>query len=277
MKCKDKVVVVTGAASGMGRELVFELLRRKARVAAVDRNESALQETAQLANAPHAAIETFTLSVADRAMVEALPRAVEERFGAVDGVINCAGVIQPFKRLVDLDYAAIDRVFDVNFRGTLYMAKAFLPSLLARPEAHIVNISSMGGFLPVPGQTAYGASKAAVKLLTEGLQAELSQTGVHVTVVFPGAVATNIATNSGVAVEVKGDRRKFTMRPADRAARDILDGMERNRCRVVVGRDARFLDVLYRLDPVRAAAFIAKQMKDLLPPAMGDHQPRAPR
>ena len=277
MKCKDKVVVVTGAASGMGRELVLELLRRKARVAAVDRNESALQETAKLAQAPHGAIETFTLSVADRAMVEALPRAVQEKFGAVDGVINCAGVIQPFKRLVDLDYAAIDRVFDVNFRGTLYMVKAFLPLLLARPEAHIVNISSMGGFLPVPGQTAYGASKAAVKLLTEGLEAELSQTGVRVTVVFPGAVATNIATNSGVTVEVKGDQRRFTMRPADRAARDILDGMERNRSRVVVGRDARFLDVLYRLHPVRAAAFIAKQMKDLLPPAMGDHHPRAPR
>jgi NAD(P)-dependent dehydrogenase (short-subunit alcohol dehydrogenase family) len=277
MKCRDKVVVVTGAGSGMGRELVFELLRRKARVAGVDRNGTALEETAKVANAPHDALETFTLSVADRAMVEALPRAVEERFGAVDGLINCAGVIQPFTHLVDLDYADIDRVFDVNFRGTLYMTKAFLPSLLARPEAHIVNISSMGGFLPVPGQTAYGASKAAVKLLTEGLQAELAQTNVRVTVVFPGAIATNIAGNSGVTVRASAERQRFTMRPADRAARDILDGMEGNRYRVVVGRDARLLDVFYRLDPVRATAFIAKQMKDLLPPARRGDPSRSPR
>jgi short-subunit dehydrogenase len=254
----------------MGRELVFELLRRKARVAAVDRNDAALEQTAELARASQDALASFTLSVADRNAVDALPRAVEERFGAVDGVINCAGVIQPFIRLLDLDYADIDRVFDINFRGTLYMTKALLPSLLARPEAHIVNISSMGGFLPVPGQTAYGASKAAVKLLTEGLQAELSQTSVRVTVVFPGAVATNIAANSGVAVSVSAEGRRFTMLSADRAARDILDGMERNRLRVVVGRDARFLDLLYRLDPLRASAFVAKQMKDLLPPLMAD-------
>ncbi|MET0592265.1 MAG: SDR family NAD(P)-dependent oxidoreductase, partial [Polyangiaceae bacterium] len=177
------------------------------------------------------AIHLFPLSVTDRGLVQALPHEIEQKLGAVDGVINCAGIIQPFANLIDLDYDDIDRVFDVNFRGTLYVTKAFLPSLLARPEAHIVNISSMGGFLPVPGQTAYGASKAAVKLLTEGLS--------------------------------------WMMRKADRAARDILDGMEKNRLRVVVGRDAQLLDVLYRLDPVRATAFVAKQMRALLPSATG--------
>ena len=110
-------------------------------------------------------------------------------------------------RLNDLDYAAIDRVFDVNWRGTLYMTKTFLPLLLARPEAHIVNVSSMGGFLPVPGQTIYGASKAAVKLLTEGLHSELAGTNVRVTVVFPGAVATNITANSGVDIAADGRRQ----------------------------------------------------------------------
>jgi short-subunit dehydrogenase len=275
VKCTDKVIVVTGAGSGMGRELVLDLLRRKARVAAVDRNATTLQETADLARAPRGALETFPLSVADRALVEALPSAVEERFGAVDGVINCAGVIQPFARIADLDYAVIERIFDVNFHGTLYMTKAFLPRLLARPEAHIVNISSMGGFLPVPGQTAYGASKAAVKLLTEGLQAELLQTNVRVTVVFPGAVATNIAANSGVTVRAIADPRRFSPLAADRAARCILDGMEKNRNRVLVGRDARFLDWLYRLNPGRATAFIAKQMKDLLPPLIADDQRKA--
>jgi short-subunit dehydrogenase len=128
-----------------------------------------------------------------------------------------------------------------------------------------VNISSMGGFLPVPGQTVYGASKAAVKLMTEGLHSELANTGVHVTVVFPGAVATNITTNSGVAIPGMNDaaaaRRVY---PAERAARDILDGMERNSFRVLVGSDAKLLDRLYRLSPKRATAFIAAQMKDLL-------------
>lgn len=265
MKCADKVVVVTGAGSGMGRELVFELLRRKARVAAVDRNETALRETADLAKAPPGALHSFALSVADRAKVEALPADVTAKFGAVDAVINCAGVIQPFTPIADLDYDTIDRVFDVNFRGTLYMTKAFLPSLLARPEGHVVNISSLGGFMPFPGQTVYGASKAAVKILTEGLQAELAATKVRVSVVFPGAIATNIATNSGVNIGLDPESHSWLTRKADRAARDILDGMERNKSRIIVGKDARLLDVLYRLNPVRATAFVAKQMKELMP------------
>jgi short-subunit dehydrogenase len=194
---------------------------------------------------------------------------VIDRFGAVDGLIHCAGIIQPFVRLKDLDDAAIDRVFAVNWTGTLNLTRAFLPILLARPEGHIVNTSSMGGFLPVPGQTIYGASKAAVKLLTEGLHAECRGTNVHVTVVFPGAVATNITTNSGVDIPIapedaeKAARRTLS---ADKAAGMILDGMEKNAYRVMVGNDARMMDALYRINPSGAAAFIARQMKDLLGP-----------
>jgi NAD(P)-dependent dehydrogenase (short-subunit alcohol dehydrogenase family) len=267
MKVAGKVVVVTGAGSGMGREVALELLRRGARVAGVDVNEATLAETVALAG-PGAPIATFTMSVADREAVEALPAAVAEKLGSVDGVVNCAGIIQPFVKLVDLDYAAIDRVFDVNWRGTLYMTKAFLPVLLARPEGHIVNVSSMGGFIPVPGQTIYGASKAAVKLMTEGLHSECARTKVRVSVVFPGAVATNIAQNSGVsiAMDAATEQRQRTMTyPADKAAKDILDGMERDAYRIIVGSDARFLDRFYRLSPRRSAAFIANKMKDLLP------------
>jgi short-subunit dehydrogenase len=144
------------------------------------------------------------------------------------------------------------------------MTKAFLPALLERPEAHIVNLSSMGGFLPFPGQTIYGASKAAVKLFTEGLHSELSRTRVRVTVVFPGAVATQIAANSGVSLALPAGAERHRMLPADRAARDILDGVERDAFRVVVGSDAKLLDVLSRLSPRRAAAFIAKQMGHLI-------------
>lgn len=267
MNLSGKVVVVTGAGSGMGREIALELLRRGARVAAVDINEGTLAETASLAPGGPDAISTHVVNITDRAAVEALPQAVVGRFGAVDGIINCAGIIQPFVRLNDLDYAAIDRVMDVNFRGTLYMTKTFLPHLLERPEAHVVNVSSMGGFMPVPGQTIYGASKAAVKLMTEGLHSELRATNVRVSVVFPGAVATNITVNSGVATPAAAEGAKeYKTLAADKAARIILDGVERNRYRVMVGSDAKMLDRLYRLHPSRAAAFLASQMKDLLGP-----------
>jgi short-subunit dehydrogenase len=266
MKAAGKSIVVTGAGSGMGRQVALELLRRNARVAAVDVNEKTLRETADVAGAGDDRLATFVVNVTDRSAVAALPQSVVDRFGAVDGIINCAGIIQPFVRLNELDYAAIDRVFAVNWLGTLYMTKSFLPTLLKRPEGHIVNVSSMGGFLPVPGQTVYGASKAAVKLLTEGLHSELAGTNVHVTVVFPGAVATNIAANSGVDIGAMAETSGRAARtyPADRAARDIVDGMERNAFRVLVGSDAKLMDRLYRLSPRRATAFIASQMKDLL-------------
>jgi NAD(P)-dependent dehydrogenase (short-subunit alcohol dehydrogenase family) len=266
MKATGKTIVVTGAGSGMGRQVALELLRRGANVAAVDVNPTTLAETAALADDP-GRVSEHRVDITDRAAVAALPAAVAERFGAVDGIVHCAGIIQPFVRLKDLDDAAIDRVMSVNWLGTLYLTRTFLPVLLARPEGHIVNVSSMGGFLPVPGQTVYGASKAAVKLLTEGLHAECAGTHVHVTVVFPGAVATNITTNSGVDIPVAGTNAEEMARrtyPADKAARDIVDGMERNRYRVLVGRDAKLMDALYRINPSGAAAFIGRQMKDLL-------------
>jgi NAD(P)-dependent dehydrogenase (short-subunit alcohol dehydrogenase family) len=267
MKVQNKVVVVTGGGNGMGRELVLALLSRGASVAAVDINTSALEETQKLAGTRRDRLATFTVNIADRALVEALPGQVISRFGAVDGIINNAGVIQPFVKLKDLDYAAIDRVMNVNLFGTLYMTKAFLPHLLARPEAHITNISSMGGFLPVPGQTIYGASKAAVKLLTEGLSSELLGTNVRVTVVFPGAVGTNIAANSGVmdSLQVKDGETPIKMLAPDKAARIILDGIEDNRYRVLVGSDSKLMDAVYRLSPQRAARFILNQMSGLLP------------
>jgi len=266
MKPANKIIVVTGGGSGMGRELVLELLRRGAKVAALDISEKGLTETAQKAGNPDR-LSTHRVDITDRAAIEALAKAVVERFGAVDGIINCAGIIQPFVRVKDLDYAAIDRVFNVNWLGTLYMTKTFLPLLIARPESHIVNISSMGGFIPVPGQSVYGASKAAVKLFTEGLHSEMRGTNVRVTVVFPGAIGTNIAANSGVSIgghSPTPEEAKNQTLPADQAARIILDGMERDKFRVTVGRDAWFLDVIYRLNPARAAGFIANQMKNLL-------------
>jgi len=138
--------------------------------------------------------------------------------------------------------------------------------VLKRPEAHIANTSSMGGFLPVPGQTVYGASKATVKLLTEGIYAELLNTNVKVTVIYPGAIGTNIAANTGVSIAVPADAESsFKPLPADKAAQIIVDAIEQDRYSVFVGSDAKFMDFIYRLNPKRAARYIYKQMKSLLP------------
>lgn len=265
MKVTGKVVVVTGAGSGMGRELTRELVRRGARVAAVDVNAEALAETAGLAGAD---VTTHVLDITDREAVDALPQAVLEAHGQVDGLVNNAGIIQPFVTVADLDLAAVDRVLRINLMGTILMCNAFLPHLVARPEAHLANVSSMGGFLPVPGQVVYGASKAAVKLLTEGLYAELLDTGVRVSVIMPGAVATNITTNSGVSIPgidatdaAAGGARTLA---ASTAAQIIVDGIERNRLHIYVGRDSRMMGLAVRLAPRLATHLIQRQMKDIL-------------
>lgn len=261
MKVRDKVLVVTGGGSGIGRELVLLLLKKGAKVAAVDLNESTLQETAQLAGDWQTNLSLHVVNVADKSQVDALPEQVIQTHGQVDGIINNAGIIQPFVPVKELDLATIERVMNVNFYGVLYMTQAFLPHLLKRPVAHILNVSSMGGFLPVPGQTVYGASKAAVKLFTEGLHTELMDTPVRVTIAFPGAVQTNITTSSGLEVKTTQEQTQAKMLSADKAAEIIINAMEQDKYRVLVGKDAKFMDRLYRLHPKRAAYFIYRMMK----------------
>jgi len=268
MQLENKVFVVTGGGNGIGREVVLGLLARGARVAAVDLNESGLAETVGLAGAGSANLTTHALNVTDRQAVLALPDEVNTAHGQVDGLLNVAGIIQPFVKLKDLDFDVMERVFNVNFWGVVNMTKAFLPSLMERPEAAVLNVSSMGGFLPVPGQAAYGASKAAVKLLfTEALYAESLGTNLTVTIVFPGGVGTNITENSGVEMpevqDAKPGKGYTTTSPED-AGRQIIEGLEKGAFRVVVGSDAKFMDRFSRLSPRRATELIAKKMKDLL-------------
>jgi len=268
MKIEGKVFVVTGAGNGMGREIALLLLEKGACVAAVDLNESALKETVARAGEASHRLSTHVLNITDREAVFALPDAVIQGHGAVDAIINNAGIVQPFVKINDLELADIERVFKVNLWGVVYMTKAFLPHLLKRPEAYIANVSSMGGFLPVPGQTAYGASKAAVSLFTDGLHSELMNTNVHVSTIFPGAIETNITANSGVKIElgdVSKDRSRMKMTTARDAARMIVDGIEKNRYHILVGQDARMMDTIRRLSPERAARFIYSQMRSLLP------------
>ena len=266
MILKGKVFVVTGAGSGMGRELVWQLVAVGARVAAVDLNAATLNETLALLNKKAVNCSSHVLDIADQDGIAQLPQAVIAAHGSVDAIINNAGIIQPFVRVNDLSFEAIHKVMDVNFFGLLAMTKAFLPLLLKRPEAHIINVSSMGGFLPVPGQSVYGASKAAVKLLTEGLYAELRETNVRVSVVFPGAINTNITANSGVHMELPKDidPKDYKTLAADKAAQIIIEGIERNQLHIYVGSDSKFMNFLYRLAPTFATNFIAKKMKGLL-------------
>lgn len=266
MKVNGKVVVVTGAGAGMGRELTLELLRRGARVAAIDLRSEGLVETKDLAEALGGTVATFTVDVTDAAAVAGLPSQIEAKLGSVDALVNNAGIIQPFVKINDLTVEQAAKVMNVNFNGPFYMVKAFLPGLLAKTEAHVLNVSSMGAYAPVPGQSVYGASKAAVKLFTEGLRSEMIGTGVGVTIVFPGAIHTNIAQNSGMAMPANADaaESKFKMTEPGIAAKLMVDAIENNTPRLCIGSDAKLMDRLSRLNPVFAANLISKQMASLL-------------
>lgn len=207
MKAENKNIVVTGGGNGVGRGLVLQLLSKGARVIAVDVNQSALKETLRISD-NNKKILTRVVDITNKEVIFNFAEEIISSLGHIDGVIKNAGIIQPFINLNDLKLEQIDKVMDVNFYGTLYMIKAFLNHLLTRPEGHIVNISSMGGFLPVPGQSSYGASKAAVKQMTEGLCSELLGANVHVSLVFPGAMATDIKKNSNITDKDAMDEEK---------------------------------------------------------------------
>ena len=263
MRVKDKTFVVTGGANGIGRQVVLSLLKRGASVAAVDRDDKGLNALLEVTKEYGAAIDVFVTDITRVDDVKRTISAIIKRFVHIDGIINVAGIIQPFVDVVDLEITHINRVMDVNFYGTVYMVKALLPHLLEQKEAHIVNVSSMGGFIPVPGQSAYGASKAAVKLFTEGLYAELVETNVRVSLVFPGAVETEITKNSGAKLDIDANQAKTKMLSAEKCATIIIKGMEKNKFRIMAGSDAKLLDRLLRLMPARTILMIAKKMKQL--------------
>jgi short-subunit dehydrogenase len=265
MKLNNKVVVITGAGSGMGRELALQAAKLGSKVAAVDFREDSLSETVNLCRNAGGTIEAFKLDVTDTAAVAKLPADVAAKLGPADALINNAGIIQPFVKVAELSFNDAERVMKVNFDGPLHLIKAFLPDFLKRPEAHILNVASMGAYAPVPGQSVYGASKAAIKLLTEGLRSELLDSNVGVTLVFPGAIATNIAANSGMTMSADdAGSSRFKTTPANVAAQAMLTAIEKNQPRICIGQDAKMMDFLSRLNPVMAANIIYKQMKSLL-------------
>ena len=267
MDIDNKVFAITGAGNGIARELTLQMLARGARVAGIDLNEAGLAETKTLAGVNADRLSTHTADISKRDVVAALPDAIVAEHGSVDGLINVAGIIQPFVRINDLEFDAIERVINVNLYGTINTVKIFLPYLLKRPEAFIANVSSMGGYAAVPGQTMYGATKAAVKLFTEGLHSELMGSNVHVTAIYPGAIATNIAGNSGLTMPegASAETSNIKMTSVTDAAETIIKAIDRNAYKAFIGSDAKMMDKLTRLMPERAAKIIYDQMKSLLP------------
>ena len=264
MKVAGKKVILTGAGSGMGKEMAKELLNRGAFVIGLDINEASLQGLHDELKSENLA--TYVVDMGSAESICTFKDTCTADHGPIDALINNAGIIQPFVGVKDLDDETIDRVMRINFNGPVLLTRLFLNELLSRPEGHIVNVSSMGGFFPFPGQTIYGASKGALKQFTEGLFAETRGTNLDVTIVFPGAIATNISVNSGLEVAAdatEGAEAAGRALPAPEAAKIILDGMEQAEFQVYVGQDAIYMNGLYKEDPEKAIAFINEQMGGL--------------
>ncbi len=254
---EGRVIAVTGAASGIGRALALGLARRGAKLALADRDEAGLAETARLlGNWP---VLTRVFDVTDRAHLAAFIEAAAAEWGGLDGIINNAGlsVVAPF---ADCPREDFDRVMAVNFAAVVEGTRLALPHIRKAGSGWIVNISSVFGMMGYPTQSAYNASKFAVRGFTEALALELAETdpGIAVIRVHPGGVKTNVARNAkkiaampGTPADLDSDAafEKAARTTPEAAAEAILRGMEARRHRILIGPDARMIDWMTRLFP----------------------------
>jgi len=258
MKLHNRTAVVTGAASGIGQAIAVSLARRGCHLALADINEGPLAQTAKLASLPGVRISLHRLDVADRQGVASFPAIVMAEHGRVDILVNNAGVALggTFDQVSETDF---EWLFEINFCGVVRMTRAFLPLLQASDDACLVNLSSLYGLISPPGQTAYCASKFAVRGFTQSIRHELEGSNVGVMVVHPGGVATAIARNARIpkglfSAEEEARRRsaaeKLLRMPPERAGEIIVRGIERRKLRVLVGIDAKIASFIERLAPV---------------------------
>ncbi|WP_375465475.1 SDR family NAD(P)-dependent oxidoreductase [uncultured Methylobacterium sp.] len=265
LRLENRTALVTGAASGIGRALSVALAQRGCHLALADRDAEGLAETERLVATNRVRISRHTLDVADRGAVAGLPEQVRAAHGGLDLLVNNAGVAVggSFADVSEADFAWL---FEINFWGVVRMTRAFLPLLRESAEARIVNLSSLYGLIAPPGQTAYAASKFAVRGFSQALRHELAGTSVGVTVVHPGGVATSIADSARVpahlgpeeAARGRAAANRLLKLPPERAAAIILAGVERRRGRVLVGSDARLIALIERLAPVSYWAVIRR-------------------
>lgn len=269
----NKVVVITGAGSGIGRALAVNLAGKGARLALSDVDEAGLDETVALAKDAGAPdVQTARLDVADREAFAAYAASVADHFGQVNVVINNAGVALAGD-VVDLDYKDMDWIVGVNFWGVVHGTKEFLPHLIASGEGHVVNLSSLFGLLAMPGQSAYNATKFAVRGFTEALREEMLIAGhnVGVTSVHPGGIKTAIARNARVsdkedkAATAKLFDEKLAKMTPERAAEIIVKGIVKNQARVLVGLDAHALHNFQKFTGSRYEDVVALVSKKVLP------------
>ncbi len=249
-----KVAVVTGAASGIGEALAVELARSGAKVAITDVDTDGLAQTEDRLKAIGAPVKADRLDVAERDAFIAYAEQVNGYFGKVNQIYNNAGVA--FVGEIEISqFKEIERVMDVNFWGVVNGTKAFLPHLIASGDGHIINVSSAFGLFAVPAQAAYNASKFAVRGFTEALYQEMVLAGhpVKVTTVYPGATDTSFVRNMTAAEKfgdvewLKNASSPLWSTSPQKAARVILNGVRKNRARVLIGADTKAIEVFLRI------------------------------
>jgi len=264
---EGRTAVITGAGSGIGAALAEALAARGAHLALADVNRAGLAATAEKLAGAGVRLTTEVLDVSDPAAPAAFADTVKASHGGAALVFNNAGIAVggTFDRVTPDDF---DKILAVNFEGVVRMTRAFLPLLQAEPEARLVNISSIFGIIAPPGQTAYSASKFAVRGFSMALAHELEGSNVGVTVVHPGGVATRIAedaikpadaSNAEINDSLERARKALVMPPPE-AAEIILRGVERGKRRVLVGRDAHILMWMERLFPTGYIRFLRNRL-----------------
>lgn len=263
--------IITGAGSGMGRQMALQAAKRGARVIATDYNEASLAETAALAQAQGTAIETYVLDVSKADAIQSFAQQIIPGFNKGRLIlINNAGVSIFTGNFEHTPLSEFEWLINVNMWGVVRMTNAFYPYLLEQNEGHIVNLSSVFGLGGMEGNSAYCTSKFAVRGFTETIRMELAETNVGTTCVHPGGVKTNIVRNQVPKGEhtnqemldkitVKFDQRAKTT--AESAAKQILDAVEKKKVRLVIGPDGKMLDFVTRLLPSAYTNIVRKKAK----------------
>jgi short-subunit dehydrogenase len=265
---------ITGAASGIGRALALELAARGCDLALADRDEAGLQAVAaEIAKTAPRKVSIDRVDVSEPAAIAEFAQAATSAHPGLTIVINNAGVAL-LGAFHEIDQAQMDWLMNINFWGVVHSTRAFLPHLARQPEAHIVNVSSIFGIVAPPGQTAYSAAKFAVRGFSEALRHELQMANspIKLSVVHPGGVSTNIVRNSRAGVGVTDNARRaesierfdaLAKTTPKAAALRIIQGIEKNQPRILIGNDARFMDLLQRFRPATYWAAMAKRIEKM--------------
>jgi short-subunit dehydrogenase len=265
-------VAVTGAASGIGRALARELAARGADLALADRDEAGLAAVAAEIGSARK-VTVHRVDIGEPAEIADFAQAATAAHPALNILINNAGVAL-LGQFSEIDQSQMEWLMNINFWGVVHATRAFLPHLAAQREAHIVNLSSIFGIIGPPGQSAYSASKFAVRGFSESLRHELqmAKSPVRLSVVHPGGVATSIARNSRSGSGVTDNARRsqaierfdaVAKTSPEAAALRIIRGIEKNEPRILIGADARFMDLLQRLRPATYWSVLARRIEKM--------------